>query len=398
MGRRARSVVRQRGHHVGDGQLRCRLRPVPARRAVDADRAHGRGRGHSRERPARRRAVGRVEQLSGVPRLPRLAPLRARCRRAARARCVAFPGDARARRRQRGRDRRRHRGDARPGRGGECGRRGRFLDLAHDLSPLDRRRRRCPAPMRPTSSCASSSRAWPTAAGECSKRSRRRRWDRWPSSVANGSARNTSCELLADISHATGQKITFTTVQHVDAPEAWRDVLAFAAEQNASGARLYPQIASRPVGILGGLAGYHPFMRRPAYLDDRGSPDRGAGAAHARSRREGAHPLRARRRVRARGVDGDVREGDAGRRRLPVRTRRRRRLRTGARVGVVRGDRGGARCHTDRSGLRLPRPGRRHAHRQPAGRGLHGGKPRRGARDDRAPDHDRRASPTRVRT
>jgi N-acyl-D-amino-acid deacylase len=78
--------------------------------------------------------------------------------------------------------------------------------------------------------------------------------------------------MLADISLATGQKITFTTVQHVDAPEAWRDVLAFAAEQNAAGARLYPQIASRPVGILGGLAGYHPFMRRPAYLEIAGLP------------------------------------------------------------------------------------------------------------------------------
>ena len=73
--------------------------------------------------------------------------------------------------------------------------------------------------------------------------------------------------LLGDISRATGQKLTFTTVQHVDDPEAWRAVLDFAAEANASGARLYPQIASRPVGILGGLACYHPFMRRPSYLE-----------------------------------------------------------------------------------------------------------------------------------
>ncbi len=71
--------------------------------------------------------------------------------------------------------------------------------------------------------------------------------------------------LLADISRATGQKITFTTVQHVDDPEAWRAVLEFATAANATGARLFPQVASRPVGILGGLAGYHPFMRRPSY-------------------------------------------------------------------------------------------------------------------------------------
>ncbi|MBK5288108.1 MAG: amidohydrolase family protein, partial [Acidimicrobiia bacterium] len=71
--------------------------------------------------------------------------------------------------------------------------------------------------------------------------------------------------LLADISRATGQKVTFTTVQHVDDPEAWRAVLEFATAMNEVGAHLYPQVASRPVGILGGLAGYHPFMRRPSY-------------------------------------------------------------------------------------------------------------------------------------
>jgi N-acyl-D-aspartate/D-glutamate deacylase len=78
--------------------------------------------------------------------------------------------------------------------------------------------------------------------------------------------------LLADVSRATGQKLTFTTVQHVDDPEAWRTVLSFALDVNASGARLYPQIASRPVGILGGLACYHPFMRRPSYLAMAGLP------------------------------------------------------------------------------------------------------------------------------
>ena len=48
--------------------------------------------------------------------------------------------------------------------------------------------------------------------------------------------------LLAGISLATGQKITFTTGQHVDDPEAWRAAVAFAVEQNAAGAQLYPQI------------------------------------------------------------------------------------------------------------------------------------------------------------
>jgi len=71
--------------------------------------------------------------------------------------------------------------------------------------------------------------------------------------------------LLAAISTATGQKITFTTVQHRDDPDAWRRVLDYAVEVNVARAQLYPQVASRPIGILGGLAGYHPFMRRPSY-------------------------------------------------------------------------------------------------------------------------------------
>lgn len=74
--------------------------------------------------------------------------------------------------------------------------------------------------------------------------------------------------LLRRLSTATGQKATFTTLQSRDLPDAWRDVLAFVAEANAAGARLYPQVASRPVGILSTLAGYHPFMRHRVYLEE----------------------------------------------------------------------------------------------------------------------------------
>jgi N-acyl-D-amino-acid deacylase len=78
--------------------------------------------------------------------------------------------------------------------------------------------------------------------------------------------------LLADISRSTGQKVTFTTVQHRDDPTAWRTVLDFAVDANATGAQLYPQVASRPIGILGGLDGYHPFMHRPSYRELAGLP------------------------------------------------------------------------------------------------------------------------------
>ncbi|NNE72660.1 MAG: amidohydrolase family protein [Acidimicrobiales bacterium] len=73
--------------------------------------------------------------------------------------------------------------------------------------------------------------------------------------------------LLADISRSSGQPVTFTTVQNADWPDAWRDVLRHASEQNAAGAKLYPQVGSRPVGLLCGLGGYHPFMLKPAYRE-----------------------------------------------------------------------------------------------------------------------------------
>ena len=73
-------------------------------------------------------------------------------------------------------------------------------------------------------------------------------------------------ELLASISRATSQNVTFTTVQNRDHPDEWRQVLDFAAAENQSGAQLYPQVASRPIGLLSSLRGYHPFMRREAYL------------------------------------------------------------------------------------------------------------------------------------
>ncbi len=73
--------------------------------------------------------------------------------------------------------------------------------------------------------------------------------------------------LLASISHRSSVKTTFTTVQSGDYPEAWREVLAFVEAENARGAQLYPQVSSRPIGLLSSLAGYHPFMRRASYLD-----------------------------------------------------------------------------------------------------------------------------------
>jgi len=74
--------------------------------------------------------------------------------------------------------------------------------------------------------------------------------------------------LLADLSRASGLPVTFTTVQTPEHPEDWREVLRFASEENTRGARLHPQVASRPIGLLSGLSGYHGFMHRKIYLDE----------------------------------------------------------------------------------------------------------------------------------
>ena len=74
--------------------------------------------------------------------------------------------------------------------------------------------------------------------------------------------------LLADLSRTSGLPVTFTTVQTPDHPEEWRDVLRFASEENARGVRLHPQVASRPIGLLSGLSGYHGFMHRRTYVEE----------------------------------------------------------------------------------------------------------------------------------
>jgi N-acyl-D-amino-acid deacylase len=75
-------------------------------------------------------------------------------------------------------------------------------------------------------------------------------------------------ELLASLSRASGLPVTFTTVQTAEHPEDWREVLRFSSEENSRGARLHPQVASRPIGLLTGLSGYHGFMHRRIYVDE----------------------------------------------------------------------------------------------------------------------------------
>jgi N-acyl-D-aspartate/D-glutamate deacylase len=74
--------------------------------------------------------------------------------------------------------------------------------------------------------------------------------------------------VMTRFAMASGRPVTFTLVQSPDYdPDLWRDILRRNDEANAAGAQLRPQVSSRPIGFLTGLSAYHPFMRKPTYLD-----------------------------------------------------------------------------------------------------------------------------------
>jgi N-acyl-D-amino-acid deacylase len=73
-------------------------------------------------------------------------------------------------------------------------------------------------------------------------------------------------DLILRVSRSSGRPATFTLFQ-VDAwSNKWRDVIAQVKAGNAAGARVFPQVGSRPTGIVMSLRTYHTFMRRPTYL------------------------------------------------------------------------------------------------------------------------------------
>lgn len=75
-------------------------------------------------------------------------------------------------------------------------------------------------------------------------------------------------KMMRNISVKSGRPVTFTLVENQEyEPDLWRKTLAMAKEANDNGAQLHPQVPSRLIGFLTGLSSYHPFMRKPTYLD-----------------------------------------------------------------------------------------------------------------------------------
>jgi N-acyl-D-aspartate/D-glutamate deacylase len=71
---------------------------------------------------------------------------------------------------------------------------------------------------------------------------------------------------METLSRETGMAITYLIFEFGEDPEAFRNALRWTEQANARGARLFPQTAGRPTGILTGWQCRHLFQRRPTYL------------------------------------------------------------------------------------------------------------------------------------
>ena len=72
-------------------------------------------------------------------------------------------------------------------------------------------------------------------------------------------------DWMRRLSAETGQPVTFAMLQVPGAPDLWKELMAASLAATEEGARLYPQVAGRPFGVLVGFQTAHPFMLRPTY-------------------------------------------------------------------------------------------------------------------------------------
>jgi N-acyl-D-aspartate/D-glutamate deacylase len=74
-------------------------------------------------------------------------------------------------------------------------------------------------------------------------------------------------EWMGDLALRTDLKVTYLLLQYMTMPDAWREALDFSSEVLAKGGYLRPQIAARPFGMMINWAGYHPFTKRPTFIE-----------------------------------------------------------------------------------------------------------------------------------
>ena len=113
-------------------------------------------------------------------------------------------------------------------------------------------------------------------------------------------------DLMRRFSLASGRPVTFTLVQSPDFdPDLWREILRLTEEANGKGARLFPQVSSRPIGFVSSLSSYHAFMRRPTYLSIAHLPVEERARGDGQAGDPGCHPRRRRHPTRGSRLDGE---------------------------------------------------------------------------------------------
>jgi N-acyl-D-aspartate/D-glutamate deacylase len=73
-------------------------------------------------------------------------------------------------------------------------------------------------------------------------------------------------EWMAGLAKRTGLPVTFAMLQNELNADSWREALEVVDRTNADGARLRPQVAARPFGMMLGWDSYHFFSKRPTYM------------------------------------------------------------------------------------------------------------------------------------
>jgi N-acyl-D-amino-acid deacylase len=79
-------------------------------------------------------------------------------------------------------------------------------------------------------------------------------------------ALETEVEMICRLSAAAARPATFTLFETFGDPTQAGRILAMVKEGNRDGAKVFPQVGSRPTGFVFSLGSYHPFMAKPSYL------------------------------------------------------------------------------------------------------------------------------------
>jgi len=72
---------------------------------------------------------------------------------------------------------------------------------------------------------------------------------------------------MGDLALRSDLKVTYLLLQYATDPDVWKQALDYSSHIHAQGGYLRPQVAARPFGMMIGWAGYHPFMKRPTYVE-----------------------------------------------------------------------------------------------------------------------------------